>query len=126
MLQGPPAKIGQREDEVDTPALLLDLDAFEYNLDRMAQLVKDTGVRLRPHAKAHKCPAIAQMQIARGAAGQCVQKVGEAEALVWDGVRDVLVSNEVVGSDKLARFAALARLANVAICADSDEHVTAL
>lgn len=124
--QRPPATAGQREDEIDTPALLLDLDAFEYNLDRMAQLVSGTGVRLRPHAKAHKSPVVAQMQTARGAVGQCVQKVGEAEALVWGGVRDVLVSNEVVGADKLARFAALARLANVAICADSEAHVAAV
>lgn len=126
ILQEPPAVIGQREDLIDTPALVLDLDAFECNLDRMAQLLSGTGVRLRPHAKAHKSPVIAQMQIARGAAGQCVQKVGEAEALVWGGVRDVLVSNEVVGEKKLARFAALARLADVAICADSEAHVAAI
>lgn len=126
MLQTPPAIVGQLEVEVDTPALLLDLDAFEYNLDRMAQLLAGTGVRLRPHGKAHKSPVIAQLQIARGAAGQCVQKVGEAEALVWGGVRDVLVSNEVVGDSKLARFAALSRLGNVAICADSEAHAVAI
>ena len=125
-LQGPPAAIGAPESEIDTPALLLDLDAFDYNLGRMAQLLSGTGVRLRPHAKAHKSPAIAQLQAAHGAVGQCVQKVGEAEILVWGGVRDVLVSNEVVGASKLARFAALARLATVAICADSEEHVLAL
>jgi D-serine deaminase-like pyridoxal phosphate-dependent protein len=126
VLQEQPAAIGQREDEVDTPALILDLDAFEYNLARMTQILRGTGVRLRPHAKAHKSPVIAQLQIARGAAGQCVQKVGEAEALVWGGVRDVLVSNEVVGASKLARFAALSRLASPAICADSEAHVLAL
>jgi len=118
--------IGQREDQIDTPALLLDLDAFEYNLDRMAQLLAGTGVRLRPHAKAHKSPVVAHRQIARGAVGQCVQKVGEAEAMVWGGVRDVLVSNEVVGAEKLARFAALSRIADVAICADSEAHVLAI
>jgi 3-hydroxy-D-aspartate aldolase len=125
-LQNQPAVVGQREDEVDTPALLLDLDAFEYNLDRMVQLLAGSGVGLRPHAKAHKSPVIARLQIARGAVGQCVQKVGEAEALVWGGVRDVLVSNEVVGAAKLARFAALSRLADVAICADSEAHVFAI
>lgn len=125
-LQQQPAVVGQREDEVDTPALLLDLDAFEYNLNRMAQLTESAGVRLRPHAKAHKSPVIAHLQIARGAAGQCVQKIGEAEAMVWGGVRDVLVSNEVVGAPKLARFAALARLADVAVCADSEAHVLAI
>lgn len=125
-MQNPPASIGQREDEVDTPALLVDLDAFEYNLGRMTQMLQGTGVQLRPHAKAHKSPVIAQLQIARGAVGQCVQKVGEAEVLVWAGVRDVLVSNEVAGAAKLARFAALARLADVAICADGEAHVDAL
>lgn len=125
-MQQRPAEIGQREDEVDTPALILDLDAFEYNLDRMMQLLKNTGVRLRPHAKAHKSPAIAELQIARGAIGQCVQKVAEAEALVAGGIRDVLVSNEVVGASKLARFAGLSKVAAVAICADSEAHVRAL
>ena len=126
MLQGQPAVVGQREDQIDTPALLLDLDAFEYNLDRMAQLLDGTGVQLRPHAKAHKSPVIAHLQMARGAIGQCVQKVGEAEAMVWGGVRNVLVSNEVVGVEKLARFAALSRVADVAICADSEAHVLAI
>ena len=126
MIHEPPAVIGQREDEVDTPALLLDLDAFEYNLDRMARLVESTGVRLRPHAKAHKSHDIAIQQIAHGAVGQCVQKVAEAEALAANGVADILVSNEVVGASKLARFAALARTAAVAICVDSEAHVFAL
>lgn len=126
MLQAPPAIVGQREDEIDTPALLLDLDAFEYNLDRMTQLLAGTGVRLRPHAKAHKSPAVAHQQMARGAVGQCVQKVAEAEAMVWGGIRNVLVSNEVVGATKVARFAALSKEADVAICADSEEHVSAI
>jgi len=89
---------GTPEDEVDTPALLLDLDVFEANLDRMAALLAPTQVRLRAHAKTHKSPVIAHLQIARGAIGQCVQKVGEAEILAWGGVADILVSNEVVGA----------------------------
>ena len=109
-----------REDEVDTPALLLDLDAFEHNLARMQPLLAPTGAKLRAHAKTHKSPVIAHRQIAAGAIGQCVQKVGEAEVLAWGGVADILVSNEVVGDAKLARFAALARIAQVAICADDD------
>ncbi len=115
-----------REDEVDTPALLLDLDAFEHNLDRMAALLAPTGARLRAHAKTHKSPVIAHMQMARGAVGQCVQKVAEAEALAWGGVPDILVSNEVVGPRKLARLAALSRIARVAVCADDPAGVAAL
>ena len=91
-----PARIGAPVDEIDTPALIVDLDAFEHNLHRMAAFAKSAGVRLRPHAKTHKCPTVALKQIAAGAVGQCCQKVGEAEALVRGGVRDVLVSNEVV------------------------------
>jgi D-serine deaminase-like pyridoxal phosphate-dependent protein len=115
-----------REDEVDTPALLIDLDAFDYNLDRMAALLSPTGARLRAHAKTHKSPVIAKLQMARGAIGQCVQKVAEAEALAWGGIPDILVSNEVVGASKLARLAALARISNVAVCADDASQVAAI
>ncbi len=121
----PPAEPGMREDEVDTPALLLDLDAFEHNLGRMAALLEPTGARLRAHAKTHKSPVIARLQMARGAIGQCVQKVGEAEILAWGGVPDILVSNEVVGARKLARLAALTRIARVAVCADDPAQVAA-
>ena len=126
MLQPPPARPGMHEDEIDTPALVIDLDAFEHNLDRMAALLAPTGARLRAHAKTHKSPVIAHLQMARGAVGQCVQKVGEAEVLAWGGVPDILVSNEVVGAAKLARFAALSRIARVAICADDARHVVAI
>jgi D-serine deaminase-like pyridoxal phosphate-dependent protein len=114
------------EAEIDTPALLLDLDAFEANLDAMAALLAPTDIRLRPHAKTHKSPVIAHLQAARGAIGQCVQKVAEAEVLAWGGVRDILVSNEVVGPTKLARLAALARVATISVCVDSDQQVAAL
>ena len=123
MLQPPPARPGMREDEVDTPALLIDLDAFEYNLDTMAAKLAPTGAKLRAHAKTHKSTVIAHLQIARGAVGQCVQKVAEAEALAWGGVPDILVSNEIVGASKLARLAALARIAKVAVCADDAAQV---
>lgn len=126
MLQPPPAQPGMREDEVDTPALLIDLDAFEYNLDCMAGLLAPTGARLRAHAKTHKSAVIAQLQMARGAVGQCVQKVAEAEALAWGGVPDILVSNEIVGASKLARLAALARIAKIAVCADHAAEVAAI
>src|ERR1700722_16415706 len=100
MLQSPPAEPGMPIDEVDTPALILDLDAFEANLDHMAKLAAATNVKLRPHAKTHKSPVIAHLQMARGAVGQCVQKVAEAESLAWGGVPDILVRNEIVGASK--------------------------
>jgi 3-hydroxy-D-aspartate aldolase len=126
MLQPPPARPGIREDEIDTPALVIDLDALEYNLDHMARLLEPTGAKLRAHAKTHKSTVIAHLQIARGAVGQCVQKVAEAEALAWGGVPDILVSNEVVGAAKLARLAALARIAKVAVCVDDGAQVAAI
>jgi len=120
-----PASVGMPLDEIDTPALIVDLDAFEHNVRHMASLASAAGVRLRPHAKTHKCPSIALRQIAAGAVGQCCQKVGEAEALVRGGVRDVLVSNQVVGEAKLLRLASLATEATVALCFDSAEQVDA-
>ena len=73
------------------------------------------GSRLRPHAKSHKCPTIARAQIARGAVGICCQKTDEAAAFVDAGIRDVLVTNEVVGAPKLARLAALAPRATIGV-----------
>jgi D-serine deaminase-like pyridoxal phosphate-dependent protein len=121
-----PARLGQRLEEVDTPALILDLDAFEGNLRRLNDALAGRKVRVRAHAKTHKCPEIALRQIAAGAVGVCCQKVSEAEAMVEGGVGDVLVSNEVVGAAKLARLARLARRARMGICVDHAAQVEAL
>ncbi len=126
MTTRPPAEIGMPLDEVDTPALIVDLDAFERNLARLPQRIAGRNVRLRPHAKTHKCPVIALQQVAKGAVGVCVQKVGEAEAMVYGGVRDVLVTNEIVGRQKLRRLMALAHLARVGVCVDDTGQVGAL
>ncbi|HYF09594.1 MAG TPA: DSD1 family PLP-dependent enzyme [Acetobacteraceae bacterium] len=123
MLQPPPAEPGMREEEVDTPALLIDLDAFEHNLATMQSLLAPTGAKLRAHAKTHKSPVVAKLQMAHGAVGQCTQKVAEAEALAWGGIPDVLVTNQVVTPRKLARLAALARIAKVGLCADEEAQV---
>jgi D-serine deaminase-like pyridoxal phosphate-dependent protein len=121
----PPAEIGAPISDIDTPALIIELDALDRNIAKMAEFSRSTGVRVRPHAKTHKSPAIALRQIAHGAVGQCVQKVGEAEALVRGGVGDILVSNQVVGDRKLKRLAGLARDASIALCFDSPEQVDA-
>lgn len=126
MLLPPPATAGQPVDAVDTPALLLDLDAFEANVETMARFARGSGMRLRPHAKSHKCAEIALRQMAAGAVGVCCQKVSEAEALVAGGVGDVMVSNEVVGAPKLARLAALAGRARLSVCVDDADNVAAL
>ena len=126
MTNQPAARIGERWDDIDSPALVVDLDALESNLRRMAQAARAAGVRLRPHAKTHRCSAIARAQIALGAVGVCCQTVGEAEAMVSGGVDDVLVSNQLVGARKLERLAALATRARVAACVDDAGQVEAL
>jgi D-serine deaminase-like pyridoxal phosphate-dependent protein len=126
MTTRPAAEIGMALEEVETPALLLDLEAFERNLVRMAQAAAGGRARLRPHAKNHKCPVIALRQMAHGAVGVCCQKVGEAEAMVYGGVPDVLISNEIVGPKKIARLMCLAKQARVAVCADDAGNVADL
>src|ERR1041385_1625215 len=126
MTTRPPAEIGMSLDEVDTPALIVDLDAFDSNLRRLADRVKGSGGRLRPHAKTHKCPVIALRQVELGAVGVCVQKVSEAEAMVYGGVKDVLVTNEVVGRQKLRHLMALAHTAPIGVCVDDPAQIADL
>jgi len=121
-----PARVGQRLEEVDTPALVLQLDAFEKNLRKLADAVRGRGVRVRTHAKTHKCPEVARRQMALGAVGACCQKVSEAEAMVEGGIADVLVSNEVVGAPKLERLARLAARARLGVCVDDAGNVKEL
>ncbi len=126
MAQRLPAHPGDPLESIDTPALVVDLDAFDRNLDAMARAVTERGMRLRPHAKAHKCPEIAMAQIALGAVGICCQKTDEAQAFVARGVRDVLVTNEVVLPAKLARLASLARAARIGVLADDRSNIADL
>jgi len=125
MTQRAPAPVGTKLEDIDTPALVLDLDAFEKNLNTLNTAVGNK-VRVRPHAKTHKCPDVAKRQIALGAVGMCCQKVSEAEAMVDGGVNDVLVSNEIVGAPKLARLAELSRRARIGVCVDNAENVRQL
>ena len=111
MLQPTPAVVGMGLDEVDTPALVVELDVFETNLDRMAAALAASDVAFRPHAKTHKSPEVALRQISRGVAG---------------GVEDILVSNEVVGRTKLDRLAVLARRARIGVCVDDRAQIAAL
>ncbi len=118
-----PANVGMALADVDTPALLIDLDAFERNLNKMQSFADRAGLQLRPHAKTHKCAVIAGQQMALGAVGVCCQKVSEAEALVHAGIKDVFVSNELIGAPKLERLAAMARLASVRVCVDDAGNI---
>src|SRR5882762_5409271 len=112
------AQVGDARSAIDTPALILDLDAFERNLQRMAKALEGRKVRLRAHAKNHKCPEIALRQIALGAVGICCQKVSEASVFVHSGVKDVLITNQVIGDTKLHHLADLARTARMGVLVD--------
>lgn len=107
--------------EVPTPALLLDIALFESNLEWMAQHVAQSGKRLRPHAKAHKCVEIAKRQIAAGAVGICTATVAEAELMVGSGLPNVLLTSPVADRAKCARMAALA--AQAAVVVDHERQV---
>ena len=90
--------------DLDTPCLVLDLDVLEKSLAKMQSVARLDGKNLRPHAKTHKCSALARMQIAAGAIGICVAKVSEAEALVKAGLEGILVTGPVATGKKIERL----------------------
>jgi D-threonine aldolase len=101
--------LGQGVAAIDTPALVVDLDAMERNLAHMAAYARAHGLRLRPHAKMHKSAELARLQMAHGAVGVCVQKTDEALALAHAGVSDITITNEVIALPKLQRLAQAVR-----------------
>lgn len=116
---------------IDTPSLVVDLDAMGRNIARMAEFARKHGVKWRPHAKMHKSAELAKLMVKAGAVGCCVQKTSEAEAMAAGGVKDIYISNEVIAPQKLARVAQLAqRLAaeggKLAIAVDSVEGIQRL
>ncbi len=116
---------------IDTPALVVDLDAMEHNLTRMAEFARKHKVRWRPHAKLHKSASLARLQMQAGAVVVCVQKTAEAERLAACGVHNIYISNEVIAPAKLERVAALAQMlrevgGQLAIAVDSVQGVQRL
>lgn len=131
MATRPPAAPGDSLAAVDTPARVIDLDAMERNMNAMARWAATAGpeggaIGLRPHAKTHKSPVIARMQMERGAVGVCCQKTAEAEILADGGVDDVLITNQVVGVKKLERVAMLARRIRLGVCVDDARNLAEL
>lgn len=122
----PIAVAGQNLAEIHTPALLVDLDAFEANVQAMAGLARQYGVLLRPHAKAHKSSAVALAQVAAGATGICCQKLSEAYPFVNAGIRDIHISNQFIGPQKMAMAAELARHVRLSVCVDHPEQIVQL
>lgn len=113
--------------DLPTPALLIDLDAMEANLRKMADFYRSKKPKLRPHGKTHKCPILAKKQIALGAVGVCAAKVGEAEVFVAAGIENVLITSPVVTAEKFRRVLDLARKSpNVQIVVDQPAGVRSL
>jgi D-serine deaminase-like pyridoxal phosphate-dependent protein len=111
--------IGKSVFDLPTPALVVDLDRVEANLEKMQRLVSNAGRALRPHIKTHKCSTLARMQVAAGAIGVTCATLGEAEAMATGGIRDILIANQLVTADKLQRVAQMQARADVKFVVDS-------
>ena len=107
--------------DLDTPALVIDLDRVEGNIGAMAARAREAGVRLRPHTKTHKMPEIARLQVGAGASGITCAKLGEAEVMADAGFDDILIAYPLYGSEKIARLARLRERARVIVSLDSLE-----
>ncbi|MFM9878836.1 MAG: DSD1 family PLP-dependent enzyme [Burkholderiaceae bacterium] len=123
--------VGQAVDRIVTPALVVDLDAMDRNLTRMADFAKKHDVRLRPHAKMHKSSGLARLQMQAGAVGVCAQTLTEAEALALGGVTDIFITNQIISPAKLLRVVAVSQAlalqnGKLAIAVDSAQGVTRL
>jgi D-serine deaminase-like pyridoxal phosphate-dependent protein len=112
--------------DVETPALICDLDRLTANLGRVAGFARNADLELRPHTKTHKTPEIAKLQLEHGASGITVAKIGEAEVMADAGIDDIFIAHHIVGADKVERLAKLAERAKVAVGVDSSEAAAAL
>jgi len=118
--------IGCDANDLDTPCLLVDLDAMERNIRRMVQYCRSHGVAWRPHAKSYKSSAIGRKVVEAGAIGVTCAKLGEAEVMADGGVRDLLIANPLVGHQKLGRLVALRRRADPITVVDHPDQVRGL
>ena len=116
---------GTRVEDLETPCLLVDLDAVEHNFQVVADTYRDTECKMRQHTKNIKSPRLARMQIETGGTvgGVCTAKLSEAEVMVEGGITDILIPNQVVHKDKIARMCALARRADMKVCVDNMQNV---
>ncbi len=112
-------------DDLDTPCLLVDLDALEHNFEHVAETYRDSHVKMRQHTKNTKSPLLARMQIRAGGTvgGVCTAKLAEAEVMFEGGVNDVLIPNQVTHKDKIARMCALAKQGDIKVCVDNLDNV---
>ena len=118
--------IGQPLDALDTPQLLLDLDAIDANLRRMFEAGRERGVNVRTHFKSLKCGGLARYINERGGATFLAAKLNEAEVLAAAGITDILIANQIVGPQKMERLAHLAERVQLRVCDDRPENVDQL
>jgi len=118
--------IGAPISEIDTPALLIDMEAMERNIQIMAEYINSIKADIRPHYKTHKCPIMAHKQLDAGAIGITCAKLGEAASLVDAGIKEVLIANQVVGKTKIDRLVGLAQHSNIMIAVDDLKNVQAI
>ena len=118
--------IGVPEDEIPTPALVVDAEVLESNIKTMMDHLATTDASIRPHSKTYKSPMIAHLLMRAGAIGQCCATVGEAEVMVYSGLDSIFVASEVVGAAKIRRLISLARYAEIMVAVDSAENLADL
>ena len=122
----PSAAIGRAVEDLETPALVIDVAVLDANVARLVESARKAGARLRPHVKTHRMVEVAARLRLAGAEGICCAKVGEAEAFADAGFDDIFIANQVVGPARLSRLAELAARTRLAIGVDHAEHVRAL
>ncbi len=115
--------IGKPVEEIETPALVVDLDLMEKNMDKMMEFLSRGTVGIRPHAKSHKTPQIAKMQMDRGALGITCAKLGEAEAMADGGIKDIMIASQVVGTGKIKRAVVLSKRIDLKVAVDSMDNL---
>jgi D-serine deaminase-like pyridoxal phosphate-dependent protein len=112
--------------DLDTPALILDLDLMEKNINKMSGYFSGRKAKLRPHVKNHKTPIIALKEIDAGAVGVAVAKLQEAEVMAWSGVKNILIMNQIVTDEKIGRLLSLSKHAEVIVAVDNPDNVSRL
>ena len=116
-------ELGTKINDLDTPALVIDLDLVENNLFKMQNAANKMNINLRPHSKTHKSTYWAKKQITLGAIGICCAKIGEAEIMSRSGVDNILIANQIIGHTKIERLISIAKMSNVIVACDSEKNI---
>jgi len=111
------------KEKIPTPALVINYDIMQQNIETMAKFARENSVNLRPHVKTHKCPIIGKKQLEAGANGICVARVGEAEVFAQEGFDDILIANEVIELNQIERLVGLNKKSLVRVCVDSEKNI---